>query len=231
MVETTESVTIPGDSITRVPIREWTVEIIGGPDKGKTISALQGLIRSRYAEDSLKVIGFYTYASPLTERELLRSAPKPVSIFDSRVFLRISLDNPPDFVPEHFTNILAGLKFARQSLTRQPAANKQIICVTDGEPTAHIEDGDVFFQYPPTQRTIEMTLREVVRCTREDITINTFLLESTPHMQWFLEDLMRINKGRVIASSPTRLGSYVLRDFLRGRSATRGSAAPYQPWS
>src|SRR5207253_10357346 len=90
----------------------------------KVALALLGLVRSRYTEDSLKVIGFYTYATPLTERTLLHSAPKPVSIFDSRVFLRVSLDNPPQFVPEHFTNIQAGLKFAREHLRKQAAANK-----------------------------------------------------------------------------------------------------------
>jgi DNA-binding NtrC family response regulator len=41
----TESVTIPGETISRVPIREWTVEIVGGPDKGKKVSTLEGLIR------------------------------------------------------------------------------------------------------------------------------------------------------------------------------------------
>ena len=45
MVETTESVTIPGDTMTRVPIREWTVEVVSGPDKGKKFSALSGLVR------------------------------------------------------------------------------------------------------------------------------------------------------------------------------------------
>ena len=93
----------------------------------KVALALLGLVRGRYSEDSLRVMGFYTYASPLSERELLHAGPKPVSIFDSRVFLRISLDNPPYFVPEHFTNIQAGLKFARTHLARQPAVNKQII--------------------------------------------------------------------------------------------------------
>jgi Ca-activated chloride channel family protein len=87
----------------------------------KVALALQGLIRGRYNEDTLKIIGFYTYASPLTERGLLQAAPKPVSIFDSRVFLRVNLDSPPDFVPEHFTNIQAGLRFARHHLRRQPA--------------------------------------------------------------------------------------------------------------
>nr|MBA3377357.1 hypothetical protein [Chloroflexia bacterium] len=63
---------------------------------------------------------------------------------------------------------------------------------------------------------------------REDITINTFLLESTPHMSRFVEDLMRVNRGRVINASPSRLGNYVLKDFLGGRTATRGSG---EAWS
>src|SRR5260370_39136047 len=79
----------------------------------KVALAMQGLVRGRYPEDTFKIIGFYTYASPLTERALLKSAPKPVSIFDSRVFLRVPLDNPPPFVPEHFTNIQAGVRCSR----------------------------------------------------------------------------------------------------------------------
>ena len=118
----------------------------------KVALALQGMVRGRCPEDTLKIIGFYTYASPLSERELLRAAPKPVSIFDSRVFLRVNLDSPPDFVPEHFTNIQAGLRFARHHLRRQPAANKQIICVTDGEPTAHLEGRDLLLVLP-SERT------------------------------------------------------------------------------
>jgi uncharacterized protein with von Willebrand factor type A (vWA) domain len=172
--------------------------------------ALDTLIRSKFPRDLLGLIGFSATAHPLDMRDL------PTLEWNEYAY---------------GTNLQHALEMAREQLRPERGKNRQIIVITDGEPTAHIEDGDVYFQYPPTQRTIEMTLREVVRCTREDITINTFLLESTPHMQWFLEDLMRINKGRVIASSPTRLGSYVLRDFLRGRSATRGSAAPYQPWS
>jgi len=126
----------------------------------KVALALQGLVRSRYPEDSLKVIGFYTYATPLTERTLLHSAPKPVSIFDSRVFLRVDLDNPPEFVPQHFTNIQAGLKFARQHLQRQAAANKQIICITDGEPTAHLEGRELVLMYP------RANARRAARCKR-----------------------------------------------------------------
>src|SRR5690606_31431018 len=74
--------------------------------------ALQALVRSRYQGDFLQVVGFYTYASPLSEKQLLYSAPKPVSIYDPYLRLKIPLDNPPGFVPEHFTNIHAGLQFA-----------------------------------------------------------------------------------------------------------------------
>src|SRR5260370_36992121 len=109
----------------------------------KVALALQGLVRGRYPEDSLQVIGFYTYASPLKERDLVRSAPKPVSLFDSRVFLRVPLDQATKGAPEHCTNIQAGLRFARHALHRQPARNKQLICVTDAEPTAPLERPDL----------------------------------------------------------------------------------------
>ncbi len=85
------------------------------------------------------MVGFYSFASVMTERELLNSAPKPVSLYDSRVNLRFDLDNLPKRVPQHFTNIDAGLRLARSLLGRPGAQNKQIIIVTDGEPTAHIE--------------------------------------------------------------------------------------------
>ncbi len=61
----------------------------------KVALALQAMVRGQFPQDTLQMVGFYTFASKLTERELLNSAPKPVSIFDSRVHLRISLDDPP----------------------------------------------------------------------------------------------------------------------------------------
>src|SRR5699024_5698805 len=109
----------------------------------------------------------------------------------------------------------------RARLRAERGGNRQIIVVTDGEPTAHMIDGRPWFNYPPTRETFEATLREVVRCTREQITINVFLLERSPYMTRFVEDLMRINKGRVLNVTPNRLGSYVLKDFLRQRTLHR----------
>src|SRR5579863_1455267 len=142
----------------------------------KVAMALQSLVRSRYQGDFLQVVGFYTYATPLTERQLLSSAPKPVSIYDPRIRLRINLDRPPRFVPEHFTNIQAGLQFARRILRKHPAQNKQIIIVTDGEPTAHIEGREIVLIYPPAEQTARLTLAEAKRCADEGLTISSFAL-------------------------------------------------------
>jgi Ca-activated chloride channel family protein len=186
--------------------------------------ALHALIRSKYPEDTLKTIGFYTYASPLSERQLVRAAPKPVSIFDHRVFLRVPLDNPPDFVPEHFTNIQAGLQFARRALMKEPARNKQIICVTDGEPTAHVEGRDLVLIYPPSDRTSEATLQEVRRCYDAGIRISTLaLIEDYYYLDLknFVDQMARLSQGIAVYCTAGELGRYVFDSFSRGRRSRR----------
>jgi len=186
--------------------------------------ALQSLIRSRYQGDFLQVVGFYTYASPLSERELLSSAPKPVSIYDSRVRLRINLDRPPSFVPEHFTNIQAGLQFARRILRRNPAQNKQIIIVTDGEPTAHIEGREIVLIYPPAEQTARLTLAEAKRCSDEGLTISSFaLVEDYFYLGLvnFVERLAQVTQGVAAFCNADDLGNMVLESFVGGRKRRR----------
>jgi uncharacterized protein with von Willebrand factor type A (vWA) domain len=190
----------------------------------KVALALLSLVRSRYREDHLKVMGFYTYATPLTERTLLHSAPKPVSIYDSRVFLRVNLDQPPEFVPEHFTNIQAGLKFAREHLKRQPAVNKQIICITDGEPTAHLEGRELILMYPPHERTARATLQEVQACVQAGIQISTFALVEDyfyNDLVNFVDQMARVGHGLAIYCNAGELGGYVLDSFVKGRKSRK----------
>jgi Ca-activated chloride channel homolog len=190
----------------------------------KVAMALQSLIRSRYQSDFLQVVGFYTYATPLTERQLLSSAPKPVSIYDPRVRLRISLDKPPRFVPEHFTNIHAGLQFARRILRRNPAQNKQIIIVTDGEPTAHIEGREIVLIYPPAELTARLTLAEAKRCSDEGLTISSFaLIEDYFYLGLvnFVERLAQVTQGVAAFCNADDLGNMVLQSFVGGRKRRR----------
>ena len=122
-----------------------------------------------------------------------------------------------------------GFTLARQLLARQ-SGTKQIIMITDGEPTAHVTpSGDVFFNYPPVTETVEATLREVLRCTREGIRINTFMLDATSYLTAFVERLTEINRGRAFFTTPETLGDYVLVDFIehkRSQARSRGPPAP-----
>ncbi len=186
--------------------------------------ALQALVRSRYQGDWLQVVGFYSYASPLSPKELLYASPKPVSLFDPRVYLRISLDHPPGFVPEHFTNIHAGLQFARRLLRRQPAQNRQIILITDGEPTAHIEGRDLLLVYPPSEKTAKITLGEARRCANEGIRISSFaLIEDYFYLGLvnFVEQLAQVTRGISATVNAEDMGNLVVQSFIGGRRQRR----------
>jgi uncharacterized protein with von Willebrand factor type A (vWA) domain len=161
----------------------------------KVAMALHHLISSQFPRDYIGLVGFSETARVITAEQL-----PEVSW---------------DFV--YGTNMHHGFTLARQLLSRR-TGNKQIIMVTDGEPTAHITPrGDVYFNYPPVRETIEATLREVVRCTRDNIRINTFVLDATTALTQFIEKLTQLNGGRAFYTTNEALGDYVLVDFLEHR--------------
>ena len=169
----------------------------------KVAIALDSLIRSQYPRDSLYVVGFSNYAVELKPQTLPQLALN-------------------DYV--YGTNMQHGFQLAR-SLLAKHRGNRQIIMITDGEPTAHLEDnGRAYFAYPPTYKTIQQTLREVRRCTRDRIVINTFMLERGPYLTEFINQMTRINKGRAFFVSPEHLGEYILVDYVSGRQRRRASS-------
>ncbi|MEN9507221.1 MAG: hypothetical protein RI958_3147 [Actinomycetota bacterium] len=169
----------------------------------KVAMALHSLITSQFPRDYMGIVGFSETARVLSAAQL-----PEVSW---------------DFV--YGTNMQHGFVLARQLLAKQ-TGTKQIIMITDGEPTAHITPrGDVFFNYPPVQETVEATLREVVRCTRDNIRINTFMLDASSALTSFIEKLSSINRGRAFFTTPETLGDYVLVDFIEHkRQLARGRA-------
>ena len=190
----------------------------------KVALALNALVRGQYQGDFLQLVGFYSFASAITERELLNSAPKPVSIYDPRVRMRINLDQPPSFVPQHFTNIHAGLQYARRILKRQPALNRQIICITDGEPTAHVEGRDVMLIYPPCEKTANITLAEAKRCAQEGIHVSSFaLVEDYFYLGLvnFVEKMALATGGVAAYCNANDLGNMVIDSFVGGRRKRR----------
>ena len=162
----------------------------------KVALALFALIHSQFPRDSLYVIGFSDYAREIKEEDL------------PRVSWNAWVSG---------TNMQHALMLSRKLLARDRATTRQVILITDGEPTAHLEGSRCFFSYPPSYRTIQETLKEVRRCTQEGIVINTFMLETSYHLMDFVDKLTRINRGRAFYTTPDRLGEYVLVDYLHNR--------------
>jgi uncharacterized protein with von Willebrand factor type A (vWA) domain len=119
------------------------------------------------------------------------------------------------------TNLQHALMLARHMLRHQHGT-KQIIVVTDGEPTAHITDGGwPEFNYPPLPETLEKTMAEVIRCTKAGITINTFALDLEHTHFPFVDQIAKVNGGRTFYTSNDELGGYVLHDFITHRRTVR----------
>jgi len=164
----------------------------------KVAIALQSLISSRFPRDYLGIVVFSEVARVIEPAELAKVSW--------------------DFV--YGTNMAHGLALSRRLLAGR-GGTRQILMVTDGEPTAHpLPGGEVFFSYPPAPETIDATLREVVGCTRDGIRINTFMLDATPALAGFVDRMTRLNRGRVFFTDSESLGRYVVVDYLEGRRSS-----------
>ena len=162
----------------------------------KVALALYWLIHTRFPTDSFHTVGFSDYAMEIKAEDLAEVT------WNSWV---------------SGTNMQHALMLSRKLLAKQKVASKQILMITDGEPTAHLEGGQAYFSYPPAYRTIDETLKEVKRCTQAGITINTFMLEANYYVMDFVDRMTRINRGRAFYTTPGQLGRYVMVDYLRSR--------------
>ena len=170
----------------------------------KVATALHSLISGQFPRDYLGVVGFSELAYEIQPKDL------PAVSWD--------------YV--YGTNMHHAFGLARKMLARE-RGTKQILMITDGEPTAHVlPSGEPYFQYPPARETVELTMAEVMRCTKDGIRINTFMLDPSPALRHFVESMTRLNRGRAFFTTGENLGSYVLVDFLtHRRSSSRRHAS------
>ncbi len=185
--------------------------------------ALQGLIQTEYPGDFLRFIEMFTFAKLRAPGEIINMMPKPVTIHDPWVQLWADMSDPnisEHEVHPHFTNIQHSLQLARKNLANCDTPNRQIVLITDGLPTAHFEDEKLYMLYPPDPRTEQATMREAMLCSKNDITINIFLIPSWSQSQEdirFAQRLAQTTKGRVFFTSGRDLDRFVLWDYVQNR--------------
>lgn len=180
----------------------WSMSWEGRFTAAKKVAlAMETLMRTRFPRDYFGMVGFYTRAVELRPADLAE--------------VTWNMGDP-------FTNLQDGLSLASRLLDRHPATTKQMIVITDGQPTAYFADGRLFCEWPmsvggiSSRATIE-TLKEVERVTRKGVRINTFMLDDSPLLRAFVQRMTAINRGRAFYTTPDQLGHFVLVDHVGKR--------------
>ena len=166
----------------------------------RTALALSHLVSTRFRSDALQIVAFGRYARTVTAAELT------------------GLEG----VYEQGTNLHHALALAGRHLRRHPNAQPVVLVVTDGEPTAHLEDFDgrgssVYFDYPPHPRTIAHTVRGFDEIARLGAQVTIFRLGDDPGLARFIDQVARRVEGRVVEPDLDGLGAAVVGDYLRSR--------------
>ena len=162
----------------------------------KMALALHALIEGRYPHDTLYLIGFSDYARQLKPEDL----------------------TAPGLERTYGTNMQHAFMLAGRLLAQHPRASRQVIMVTDGEPTAHLEGSEAFFAWPPEPETIQLTLAEAMRLSKSGVQLNIFMLEESEGLARFMERLAQLTSGRVFLMDDERVGDFILRDYVAGRA-------------
>ncbi|WP_156409249.1 vWA domain-containing protein [Mycobacterium sp. Root265] len=165
----------------------------------RTALALNHLVSTRFRSDDLEIIAFGRHARTVSAAELT------------------ALEG----VRDQGTNLHHALALAARHLRRHPNAQPVVMIVTDGEPTAHLEDfgdgAEAFFYYPPHPRTIALTVKGFDELAALGAQLTIFRLGSDPGLARFIDQVARRVGGRVVVPDLDGLGAAVVGDYLRAR--------------
>jgi uncharacterized protein with von Willebrand factor type A (vWA) domain len=162
----------------------------------KVALALDSLIRNKFPRDELHVTAFSYFVLPLQSHMLLEDY----------------------WIDPRGTDFPEALRAGRNILGKRKGGTKQIILITDGEPHANsVGWGSSYDNGWSMRQAMEDTLREVSRCTREGIVVNTFMLDTEPVITQFIKTMTRINRGRIFFADPSQLGEYLIVDYMKNR--------------
>ena len=191
-------------------------------EKGRYISSKRGalvldaLIKEHFPQDLLQFVEIASCAKYVFSGGVPFLMPKPVTLFEPVVQLRARLKDgrvTESDVPMHFTNVQHALQLGREWLATKKTPRREIILITDGQPTAHLVGSLLYMHYPPNPLTKVATVREAISCRREGIVLKVYLLTKADQTEddiQFARDLVEACDGRLILSD----GANVYRDLV-----------------
>jgi uncharacterized protein with von Willebrand factor type A (vWA) domain len=185
----------------------------------KVAMALSALVRQRFPQDTVDIVGFYSTATRIREEQLPLIMPKMISTHEYMINVKVPLDQAHR-THQHFTNLQLGMQMARKILGARQAEQKLMFIITDGQPTAHVDGNTLFLQYPPTRATAMATLKESLLCMRAGIRVASFaLIEDYYGMEWveFVDQMTRLCKGVAFYCASGDLASCVMESYLSGK--------------
>ncbi len=187
----------------------------------KVAMGLTALVRARFPQDTVDVVGFYSTATVVPEMKLPLLTPKPVTTHEYEIQVRIPLSEAGK-THQHFTNLQLGMQMGRRILNRRGAAQKLMFIITDGQPTAHVEGETLHLLYPPRRETALSTLREALQCLRAGIRVTSFaLIEEYWGLEWveFVDQLTRLCRGVAFYCTAGDLAGCIMESYLSGKKS------------
>lgn len=163
----------------------------------KLALALSTWIRRRFPHDELHLIGFSESARPLALQELVE----------------LQWDRYG-----YGTNIHDALRTANRLLAGHRGRKRNLVLLTDGEPTAHRDTGgEIVFNHPPAPETLAHTYREAIRLRTEGIYLCVCVLSESANVGNFGRELARHAAGDVLITRPDDLGVELLLRYSARR--------------
>ncbi len=166
----------------------------------KVAMALSHLIRTQYPGDSLSLVLFHDSAEEMPLSQLARVKVGP-----------------------YYTNTREGLRLAQRILQRQRKDMKQIVMITDGKPSAltlrrrpHLQER----LRPRSRWWSARRSKEVSKCKRAGVLINTFMLASDYGLVQFVQKVTEMCRGKAYFTTPYTLGQYLLMDYMSRKTKT-----------
>lgn len=163
----------------------------------KLALALGTFIRTRYPHDELVLVGFSESARVMTLHELVELK------WDRYGF---------------GTNVQDALRLSTAILNGYRGTRRNLVLITDGEPTAHRDgQGEVIFNHPASAETIASTYQEGNRLRRDGVYLCVCVMSAQKRVTEFGKELARYAAGDAIVSDPDNLTADLVATYRKAR--------------